>query len=235
LNNDIKNAFSRVNIDLNELQVNQFSEYRRLLQEWNKVMNLTAVDDDEGILQRHFLDSCQLLLACEIKPDMKIIDVGTGAGFPGLPIAIVTGCHATLLDALNKRIHFLETVCENAKINHIECIHGRAEDIGKNIEYREQYDYAVARAVANLTVLMEYTIPFVKVGGALIAHKATQSDAEIDNAKEAMKLLGCELEKKIVLSTEDNVDRTLIIIRKISETPQKYPRKSGIPLKRPLK
>jgi 16S rRNA (guanine527-N7)-methyltransferase len=235
LYNDIKNAFFNQSIEITEDQANQFKEYRTLLQEWNKVMNLTAVDDDEGILQRHFIDSCQILLACDITSDMKIIDVGTGAGFPGLPLAIVTGCKATLLDALNKRIQFLEEVCNKADISNIECIHGRAEDIGKNPTYRGQYDYAVARAVANLTVLMEYTIPFVKVGGALIAHKATQSDTEIESAKEAMRLLGCILEKKIVLPTDDDVDRTLIIIRKISETSEKYPRKSGIPLKRPLK
>lgn len=235
MNNDIVSAFSTLNIDLTPRQVNQFSTYRKLLQEWNKVMNLTAVDDDEGILYRHFVDSCQIVLAGQIDSSSKIIDIGTGAGFPGLPLAIITGCEATLVDALNKRIQFLTTVCSEAEIENVNCIHARAEDIGKDSDYREQYDFAVARAVANLTVLMEYTVPFIKVGGALIAHKATQTDSEIEDAKAAMEILGCRLEKTIVIESDEDVDRTLIIIRKLSETPQKYPRKSGIPLKRPLK
>jgi len=228
----IAKTFAENDIKLTEQQISQFSTYRTLLKEWNKVMNLTAIDDDEGILQRHFIDSISLLKGVNFTSSDTVIDVGTGAGFPGLPIAIVSGCQMTLLDALNKRIQFLEAVCEEAEINNVMCLHSRAEDAGKSTEYREQFDYVVARAVANLTTLLEYTIPFLKVGGALIAHKATKTLEEIEGAQEAIEILGCKLET--TRAFEDGSDRTLIIIRKVKETPNRYPRKAGIPTKRPL-
>lgn len=230
----IKKRFEDIEIELSSKQIDQFEMYMRILQEWNRNIDLTAVDDDLGILERHFIDSATLLKGFDIKKHHKVIDIGTGAGFPGIPISIVTGCQMTLLDALNKRVKFLETVISEAGIENINVIHGRAEDYGQNPNYRESFDLVVARAVASLNVLVEYTIPFLKIGGFLIAQKSKQTLAEIEQAEKALEVLGCKVVNIVNLDTAENVQRTLIIIEKVAKTPKKFPRKAGMPNKEPI-
>lgn len=230
----IQARFNSMGIILTNKQVNQFDLYMRILQEWNKNIDLTAVDDDLGILERHFIDSASLLKGFDIQKHHKVIDVGTGAGFPGIPISIITGCEMTLLDALNKRVKFLEAVIAQGSIDNISVIHGRAEDYGQDPNHRESYDLVVARAVASLNVLIEYTIPFLKVGGILIAQKSKQTVAEIEQADKAMDVLGCKVVNVITLENPDNIQRTLIIIEKTKKTPKNFPRKAGTPNKEPI-
>ncbi len=230
----IQARFNSMGIILTNKQVNQFDLYMKILQEWNKNIDLTAVDDDLGILERHFIDSASLLKGFDIQKHHKVIDIGTGAGFPGIPISIITGCEMTLLDALNKRVKFLEAVIDQGSIDNISVIHGRAEDYGQDPNHRESYDLVVARAVASLNVLIEYTIPFLKVGGILIAQKSKQTVAEIEQAEKAMDVLGCKVVNVITLENPDNIQRTLIIIEKTKKTPQNFPRKAGTPNKEPI-
>jgi len=230
----IYDKFKQASFILSEEQVNQFTIYKNLLQEWNKFMNLTAVDDDLGIIERHFIDSVVILKHFSISKEHKVIDVGTGAGFPGIPINIISQCSITLLDSLNKRIKFLKEVENLAKLQKLEIIHGRAEDFGQHSNYRNQYDFVVARAVAPLEVLIEYTVPFLKIGGSLIAYKARQTDEEIVRSSKAMAILGCELKEVKHLNDFEGVERTLIQIIKKKKTPSLYPRKAGLPSKEPL-
>lgn len=212
----------------------KFAVYMELLREWNEKINLTAITDEEGILVKHFFDSCSI--SEFVDNNSKIIDVGTGAGFPGLPLKIVNDTlNLTLVDSLNKRINFLNEVKDKLGLKNVETVHGRAEDVGIDNKYREKYDFAVSRAVAELRILVEYLLPLVKVGGKVIAMKGPNIDEEVENAKKAVKLLGGEIERieSFRLGNTDN-ERTVIIIKKIKNTESKYPRKAGIPRKNPL-
>ena len=205
-----------------------------LLLEWNEKINLTAITQPEEIKLKHFVDSLTVLKY--INDDDKVIDIGTGAGFPGIPLKIMKeNTKITLLDSLNKRINFLNIVIETLNLRNIQAIHGRAEEIARNKLYREKYDVAVSRAVANLSTLTEYMLPFVKVGGKCICMKGANVNEEIEKAKNAIKELGGEIERvdNFYLSDNDN-ERNIIIIRKVKETSSKYPRKAGMPSKEPL-
>ncbi len=238
MNDDFKNKMielsKKINVQLNDEQIKKYFEYMTLLLDWNEKINLTAITEMDDVILKHFIDSMTVLKF--IENEKSIIDVGTGAGFPGIPIAIMNGnVKITLLDSLNKRINFLNEVCSKLKINSVEAIHGRAEEIGRNKEHREKYDIAVSRAVANMTTLVEYLLPFVKVGGACICMKGAEIDKELEEAKFAIKELGGEIVKqeKFILPNSDMV-RNIIIIKKIKQTSNKYPRKAGMPSKSPM-
>ncbi len=239
MNNDFKNKMIElarmINDELTEDQVENFFKYMNLLLEWNEKINLTAITDVDDIILKHFIDSMTVLKY--IEKDKSIIDVGTGAGFPGIPIAIMReDVKITLLDSLNKRINFLNEVCSELKINNIETIHGRAEEAGQNKQYREKYDIAVSRAVANMTTLSEYLIPFVKVGGICICMKGSEIDHELEQAKFAIKELGGKIEKVEKFNLPDSdIERNIVIIKKIKPTPNRYPRKAGMPSKIPIR
>ena len=225
-------------IELSERMLDQFSVYAITLQEWNQVMNLTAIVDDEGITVKHFLDS--LLLIDTLKSlqmdtaSMKMIDVGTGAGFPGVPTAIACpGTKLTLLDGLNKRIKFLTELCGKLEIP-AEAIHGRAEEMGRKPEYREQYDLATARAVSDLRELSEYCLPFVKKGGYFCALKGYDVEEELKGASKAIALLGGKVTKVNKYTLPDGSKRSIVCIKKISQTNPKYPRPSAKIAKNPL-
>lgn len=230
------NKTKKMSIQLNKEQSIQFQKYYELLIEWNKVMNLTAITEYEEVVDKHFIDSLSIEKAVDLNIIEKVIDVGTGAGFPGIPLKIVyPHLKITLLDSLNKRINFLNEVISKLKLENIEAIHGRAEDIAKDKKYREQYDISVSRAVANLSTLSEYSLPFVKVGGLFISYKAEKADEEIKNAEKAVSVLGGKIEKIIKFQLpETDIGRTLVKINKIKITAKKYPRKAGLPSKEPL-
>ena len=221
-------------LNLKEEQNKQFFDYMNLLIEKNKVMNLTGITDPKEIILKHFVDSLTTLQY--INENDTVIDIGTGAGFPGIPLKIAKETlEITLLDSLNKRINFLNEVIEKDNLKKIETIHGRAEDYGQNIESRECYDIAVSRAVAPLNILLEYMLPFVKVGGECICMKGSNCDEEIEIAKNAITILGGKVEKieKFSLPNSDN-NRTILIIKKLKKTGRQYPRNAGIPTKNPL-
>ena len=221
-------------MDIDNVSAEKFAVYMELLREWNEKINLTAITDEEGILVKHFFDSCSI--SEFVDNNSKIIDIGTGAGFPGLPLKIVNDTlNLTLVDSLNKRINFLNEVKNKLGLKNVETVHGRAEDVGIDNKYREKYDFAVSRAVAELRILVEYLLPLVKVGGKVIAMKGPNIDEEVENSKKAVKLLGGEIERieSFRLGNTDN-ERTIIIIKKIKNTELKYPRKAGIPKKSPL-
>lgn len=221
-------------MDIDNVSAEKFAVYMELLREWNEKINLTAITDEEGILVKHFFDSSSI--SEFVDNNSKIIDIGTGAGFPGLPLKIVNDTlNLTLVDSLNKRINFLNEVKNKLGLKNVETVHGRAEDVGIDNKYREKYDFAVSRAVAELRILVEYLLPLVKVGGKVIAMKGPNIDEEVENSKKAVKLLGGEIERieSFRLGNTDN-ERTIIIIKKIKNTESKYPRKAGIPRKNPL-
>lgn len=221
-------------MDIDNVSAEKFAVYMELLREWNEKINLTAITDEEGILVKHFFDSCSI--SEFVDNNSKIIDIGTGAGFPGLPLKIVNDTlNLALVDSLNKRINFLNEVKNKLGLKNVETVHGRAEDVGIDNKYREKYDFAVSRAVAELRILVEYLLPLVKVGGKVIAMKGPNIDEEVENSKKAVKLLGGEIERieSFRLGNTDN-ERTIIIIKKIKNTESKYPRKAGIPRKNPL-
>ncbi|WP_455436083.1 16S rRNA (guanine(527)-N(7))-methyltransferase RsmG [Hungatella hathewayi] len=230
------NQFS---IILENSQINQFYQYYELLDEWNKVMNLTAITDQNEVITKHFVDSLALVKAMgEISTkEYKIIDIGTGAGFPGIPLKIAfPQLKITLMDSLNKRIKFLNEVIEQLGLKEITAVHSRAEDLGRDKDYREKYDLSVSRAVANLSTLSEYCMPFVKPGGFFISYKSGKIEEELSSAKHAVFLLGGKV-NRIESFTLDGAEaeRTLIKIEKVSEISKKYPRKAGVPGKEPLK
>lgn len=219
-------------IDDNKIQ--KFYDYMNLLVEWNKKINLTAITEEKDIILKHFVDSLTVLKY--IKENKSIVDVGTGAGFPGIPLAIMNdSLKITLVDSLNKRINFLNEVCNKINLENINAIHARAEEFGQDNNYRESYDVAISRAVANLTVLAEYLLPLVKVGGKIICMKGPDIEEELKQAKSAIDILGGKFERcdNFCLPKSD-ISRNIIIINKIKETPKKYPRKAGTPAKTPL-
>lgn len=223
-----------IGIELKEVQIEQFDKFYEMLVEKNKVMNLTGITEYEEVLEKHFLDS--IAIYQEYKIGGKVIDVGTGAGFPGIPLKIAfPDMEVVLLDSLNKRIKFLDEVIEELGLEKIETIHGRAEDFAVKKEYREQFDYCVSRAVANLASLSEYCLPFVKVGGDFIPYKSGEIEQEINESKNAVKILGGNIVeiKKFELPTSGS--RSFVKVEKVKNTNKKYPRKAGLPTKEPLK
>lgn len=226
-----------LNINLDDDQIDQFLKYYELLVERNKVMNLTAIVDFDEVIKKHFIDSLSLIktgLINKLDP-IKMIDIGTGAGFPGIPLKIAfPNLQVVLLDSLNKRVEFLNESINVLGLDNIIAVHGRAEDYIKE-NNREKFDICVSRAVANLSTLSEYCLPYVKTDGWFIPYKAEKANDEIEQSKKAIHILGGRVEDSIEFELPDsNIYRNLVMIKKVSSTPIKYPRKSGIPSKKPL-
>lgn len=232
-NDILVKGFEKFNIQLTDTQIQQFNIYCRLLIEWNNKMNLTAIKEPDEIAIKHFVDSCTVAHYVKIKENAKIIDIGTGAGFPGIPLKILRNdIHLTLLDSLNKRITFLNEVANQLGFT-AEAIHGRAEDFGRNNDYREKFDLAVSRAVAPLNVLSEYSIPFVRKGGKFISMKGPNVKDEIEQSKKAIKILGGKFNNIVQFNIGDN-SRSIVIVEKLNNTPYTYPRHGSKISKKPL-
>ena len=219
--------------DINVKNLEKFYHYMKLLLDWNEKINLTAITKPEDIIEKHFLDS--LTIQKYIKENEKVIDVGTGAGFPGIPLAICNEFNITLLDSLNKRVNFLNDVKEKLKLNNVQNIHGRAEEIAQDLKYREKFDIATSRAVAPMNVLIEYLLPFVKIGGICICMKGPNVKEEMLNIDKVVKLLGGSIQNiENIKLLDGKIERNIVIIKKEMQTPKKYPRKVGTPSKSPL-
>lgn len=232
----IQEQLNKIDIKLTKVQIEKFYKYMNILLEWNEKINLTAITDENEIIQKHFVDS--LTIYKHIQKGNNIADIGTGAGFPGIPLKILfeDDIKIILIDSLNKRIKFLDEVIKKLNLTKIETVHGRAEEIGKNKKYRENFDIVTSRAVANLSVLLEYMLPLVKKGGECICMKGSDIEEEFNNSKNAIKLLGGEFKdiEKFYLPNSD-IKRNVIFISKINNTPAKFPRKPGTPAKDPIK
>lgn len=225
-----------LNVDLSEDQKKKFDMFKELLKEWNEKINITAITEDREIDIKHFLDSISIFKSGKILAGKSIIDIGTGGGFPGVPIKIIEeDCQVTLFDSLNKRLIFLDEVIDKLGLKDIRTVHGRAEEFGRKEDFRECFDLATSRAVASLNTLCEYALPFVKPGGYFIAMKGPDVDEEMENSKKAIEILGGEIEGKIdVLLPFSDIGHNLLIIKKLAKTPAKYPRGGGKPRKSPL-
>ena len=237
--NDLSEVAKEYGLELTNDQISAFDRYYELLVEWNEKINLTAITEPREVAIKHIVDS----LSCYQKElftgqtgQISLIDVGTGAGFPGLPLKIAyPDTEVVLFDSLNKRIKFLDEVIAQLGLKGISTVHGRAEDGGKSKELREQFDVSVSRAVADLSVLSEYNLPFVKVGGYFVAYKSGEIDEELEKSKKAILILGGQIEKvdKFKLP-ETDIERSLVYIKKVKNTPKKFPRKAGLPAKEPI-
>lgn len=234
MKNLIQNGAKELNIQISDNQTEQLERYAELLVSWNEKINLTAITDEEGIATKHFLDS--LTAICTGYVNGRVIDVGTGAGFPGLVLKIAKPeIELTLLDSLNKRINFLKEVCGELNINGVEFVHARAEDGGRDRNYRGQFDTVVSRAVANLTILSEWCLPFLKKGGYFLALKGPLANEELKNAERAIKILGGKVEDVYEADIPfTDLKHKIIVIKKVGQTPLKYPRKAGIATKTPI-
>lgn len=223
-------------ITFSDLQQEQLTIYYEMLMEKNKVMNLTAIAEFEDVIEKHFLDSISIAQFIDMTKDVSLIDLGTGAGFPGLPLKIIfPNINITLADSLNKRILFLDEVIDALDLKNIRTVHGRAEELAMKPEHREQYDLCVSRAVANLSSLSEYCIPFVKLGGQFVSYKSNEIEEELASSKKAIFLLGGKLKEVISFQLADTqMGRSFVIISKEKRTPKSYPRKAGMPGKKPL-
>ena len=232
----LKRKSEQLEVELTEHQLEQFKTYYEMLIEKNKVMNLTAITEKDEVIDKHFIDSISLNKAVDTTKPLKILDLGTGAGFPGIPLKIAyPNLTITLLDSLNKRIKFLQEVIEELGLQEIEGIHGRAEDFAKQPAYREQYDLCVSRAVANLATLSEYCLPYVKEGGCFISYKSGAVEEEVNQSKKAIAELGGRIKEVIAFTLpKTDIERTFVVIEKVKKTPKKYPRKAGLPSKEPL-
>ena len=237
MNNVLTEKVKELSIVLNDKQIQQFEQYYNILVEWNKVMNLTAITEYEEVVEKHFLDSLTIVYAINMEKIETLIDVGTGAGFPGIPLKIAfPHLKVTLLDSLNKRIKFLNEVIDLLELNDIKAIHGRAEDYAKQAEYREQYDICASRAVANLATLSEYCLPYVKMDGLFVPYKSGEIDEELKSSEKAVSILGGKVEEVVKFQLPGtDIGRSFVKIHKIKETKKKYPRKAGMPTKEPLK
>ncbi|NLT95695.1 MAG: 16S rRNA (guanine(527)-N(7))-methyltransferase RsmG [Clostridia bacterium] len=237
MKNKLTLALDKEGFTLSDTQIDKFVIFSRLLKEWNKKMNLTAIEGDEEIIYKHFLDSLLCLKTGYFRPGQKVIDVGTGAGFPGIPLKILLDdqIELTLFDSLQKRINFLQLVVDELELANVHCVHGRAEDFGKITHYREQFDLVLARAVARLPILLELCLPFCKVGGFFLAMKGPEGSKELEESNYALQQLGGNLKKVDKFFLNDNkYERLIINVEKTGKTPDKFPRKAGIPQKRPL-
>lgn len=225
-----------LDLELTEKDAARFSDYKKLLQEWNEKINITSITEDSEIDIKHFLDSLTCLSFDIFDGDKSLIDIGTGGGFPGIPLKIMKeDLDVTLLDSLNKRIIFLDQVIKDLGLKGIRAVHGRAEELSRKEEYREKFSIAVSRAVASLDTLSEYSLPFVKVGGHFIAMKGPEIEEELESSMNAIKLLGGKvIETKIVRLPESDISHSLIVIEKVGQTAKKYPRGGGKPKKSPL-
>lgn len=229
---EVESQLSYIKIDLDNNQIKKLYDYMVNLIEWNQKINLTAIRNEKDIILKHFIDS---ISAHKYIEGTKLLDVGSGAGFPGIPLKIQNNdLEITLIDSVNKKVNFMKGTIQKLSLKKIEAIHVRAEELARDEQYREKFDSVISRAVANLSTLVEYMLPFVKVNGICICMKGPNLDEELQKAKHAIKLLGGELEKIINYNIDDENNRNIIIIRKIKSTEQTYPRKFGKPLKEPL-
>jgi 16S rRNA (guanine527-N7)-methyltransferase len=232
----IQDAKTLFNVHLTARQVMALINYEKELMEWNQKFNLTAIRDVESIRTKHFLDSYSCVLAWKANPPHRLIDVGTGAGFPSIPLKIIyPTMHVTLVESVGKKAMFCQHIVQTLGLENVEVIQARAEDLGQKPAHRETYDWAVARAVANLNILSEYLLPLVKLGGTMLAQKGETGPAEAQTAEKAMKILGGKLKQLIPVNLPGVADdRYLVLVDKVAATPPKYPRKAGIPMKTPL-
>jgi len=232
---EFKKGLEILNLNLNDIQIKQFMDYYEILIDWNKMMNLTSITEFSEVVHKHFLDCLSIVKV--LRPEKeKILDVGTGAGFPGIPIKIAfPDTKVVLMDSLNKRIRFLNEVIKSLHLENITTVHARAEDMGRDESFRDAFDICTSRAVARLSVLSEYCLPFVKKGGHFIAYKSGNIKEELEEAENAIKILGGSVTdyKEFTLPLTE-IGRSLVIIEKIKETPEKYPRTAGKPSKEPL-
>lgn len=233
----LNKACANEGLEFDEDKYNKLMQYKDLVIEWNEKINLTAITEEEEFIKKHFIDSIKVFRSSELKDSKKIIDIGTGAGFPGIPIKIINpDIEVVLLDSLNKRVNFLNEVISKLQLKGITAIHGRAEDFAREKKYREAFDAAVSRAVANMAVLSELCIPYVKLNGHFIALKGPAVDEEIQEGLKAVTTLGGVVEKVIEVEVEDtDLNHNLVIVKKIKETPKVYPRKAGTASKKPIK
>lgn len=233
----IKTECENIGLQINEEKYSKFVKYKDLMKEWNEKVNLTAITDDREIIIKHFVDSIKAFEFKELNNSVKIIDVGTGAGLPGIPIKIMNdNAEVLLLDSLQKRINFLNEVITQLNLSGIKTVHGRAEDLGADLNYREKFDIAISRAVANMAVLTEFCLPFVKKNGYFVALKGPAVQDELNEAKKAISLLGGKLEDVIQVDFKDgDLKHNLVIVKKIKPTPKQYPRKAGTASKKPIK
>lgn len=231
-----QNKLNELGITLTDKQLQQFDKFYELLVEWNKVMNLTGITEYEEVNEKHFVDSLSIVKAIDMESVESVIDVGTGAGFPGIPLKIAfPHLKVVLLDSLNKRINFLNEVIAELGLTDIKTIHGRAEDYAKQTEYREKFDLCVSRAVANLSTLSEYCLPYVSADGLFIPYKSGEIDEELEKSKKAVKILGGKIENVVKFQLPGTeIGRSFVKVRKIASTNKKYPRKAGLPAKEPL-
>src|SRR5215208_6965327 len=232
----VQDASALFNVHMTGRQVANFLTYEKELLEWNSKFNLTAIRDSESIRTKHFLDSLSCTLAWKGNPPNRMIDVGTGAGFPGIPLKILyPNLKLTLVESVGKKAMFCQHIVRVLGFEDVDVIQSRAEDIGEDANHREKYDCAVARAVANLSVLSEYLIPLVRIGGMMLAQKGESGPAEAQSAEGAMKILGGKLKQLIPVNLPGVADdRYLVVVEKVAATPPRYPRKPGIPMKQPL-
>lgn len=223
-------------IHLTEIQIENFLVYYEMLVEWNLMMNLTAITEYDDVMKKHFVDSLSLVKAYDVTKKSSVLDVGTGAGFPGLVLKIAfPELQVTLLDSLNKRIQFLDAVIDRLNLSGVETVHGRAEDFAKPGKLRESFDLCVSRAVANLSTLSEYCLPFLKIHGLFISYKSEKISEETASAEKAIAVLGGKMKEQVRFQLPDSdIYRNLVVIEKIKRTPDKYPRKAGLPSKEPL-
>ena len=231
-----QSKLNELNISLTDKMYQQFDRYYEILVEWNKVMNLTGITEYEEVNEKHFVDSLSIVKIQDLNNIESVIDIGTGAGFPGIPLKIAfPHLKITLLDSLNKRIKFLNEVIDQLQLQDIETIHGRAEDFAKQKEYRESYDLCVSRAVANLSTLSEYCLPYVKIGGLFIPYKSGEIEEELNNSEKAVKILGGSIKDVVKFELPGtDIKRSFIKMEKKKHTAKKYPRKAGLPAKEPL-
>ena len=225
---------NKIGIELAEKNMEQFYNYMNLLLEWNEKINLTAITEPNDIILKHFIDS--VTINKYLSGKNKIIDIGTGAGFPGIPLKILNEeKEFTLVDSLNKRISFLNEVRNKLDLEKINCMHARVEEMARNKQFREKFDVITSRAVARLNVLAEYMLPFIEIGGICICMKGSEIEDELEEAKKAIKVLGGEIEKVEYFCLGDtDMERNIVVIKKVSSTPNQYPRKAGTPAKQPI-
>ena len=235
--NQLKMALEQLKIETSSEMLNTFQLYMEGILEWNDKINLTAITDKDEFVRKHYIDSLLCYEFNEVQSADKIIDVGTGAGFPGVPLAIVfPEKQFVLMDSLKKRLNVVDELCKKLGINNVTILHGRAEDLARDKKHREKYDLCVARAVANTAVLAEYALPFIKVGGSLLAYKGSDFKKELDEGQKAINLMGGKLAGERSVAIENlGLNHKIIIINKIKNTPMQYPRKAGTPSKEPLK